>query len=198
MPVNDHYANLIAYLLYLRTLHALNLNKRIEKTTYMMQLNDLLGAPGSQEGSIRILLKSLNIGTLNELRKLLKSYEMDPAEMLTIECLLRERKVISGELHQKMNKDVLQLIEEVRRAQEILSLDTPLTYDAILTYVSELISKAERVADDEDSTWPVLEDLRGLQKQIEGEAHQRASICPADSKKEFMRCLKSIHDKICQ
>lgn len=199
MPVNEHYADLISYLLYLRTLHALYLNNRIERTTYITQLNDLLGIPGSHshEGSIHILLKSLNIGTLNELRKLLKSYEIDPAETSTIEYLLLERKIISGEPHQKINKDILRLAEGVTRVRTILTSDVPLTFDDLLTYISDLIFKARKITDDIGPAWPVLTDLKNLQEQIKHEARSQTNLCPADLKTTFADSLNNIYDKIC-
>ena len=192
MPANDHCADLISHLLYLRALQALYINRRVEKTIYMKQLNDFFGILGSQEGSIQILLKSLRIGTLSELRKLLKDYEIDPAEISSIEYILLERKVISGEHHQKINKDTLKLFKHLGDVITILRADHPLSYKDLLTYGAELIS----TANDIDPNWPVLTELKELQKKVEGEARQKTNLCPADSKSAFADRLKIIYDKI--
>ncbi|EFO64570.1 Hypothetical protein GLP15_2413 [Giardia lamblia P15] len=195
MPANEHCADLISHLLYLRSLQALYINRRVEKTIYMRQLNDLFGVPGSHEGPIQILLKSIKISTLNELRALLKGYEIDPTEISSIEYILLERKVISGEHHQKINKDTLELFKHLGDVITILKADQPVSYDQLLTYGTDLIKKAKKLTDSISPTWSVLKELENLLEQIEREAHRKTNICPADSKSAFAERLKSIYDK---
>ncbi|KAE8302487.1 hypothetical protein GL50803_008348 [Giardia duodenalis] len=196
MPANEHCADLISRLLYLRSLQALYINRRVEKTVYMKQINDLFGIPGSQEGPIQILLKSLKIGTLSELRRLLKNYEIDCTEISSIEYILLERKVVSGEYCQKVDKNTRELLECLYETINLLTPNSPLSYDQLLTYGNNLVSKAKKLTDGVNSTWPVLKELEGLVEQIEHEANLKTNICPADLKSAFAERLKSIYDKI--